>query len=178
MRRTVAATATSPSVTRFTFIRGNSSGQAPNWAKLRKRELKLVDFLVLFNLKGNIPDLTSPGPQSIDLKIKTSLVGNFVLVERRVLNTPARPCQEDQSYSFTRCLLEFVAARVGCHLDLAGTHRLPQYPPCKSLAEIEEYSHLLEQIKDFSWVRLTRETSCYGKCRYKEYKFSKVTLEC
>ena len=39
---------------------------------------------------------------------------------------------------------------------------------------MEKYSNLLEEIKDFSWVRLTRETGCYGKCQYKEYKFNKV----
>ena len=61
--------------------------------------------------------------ESIYLKTNTRIDGNFRLVERRVLNTPARPCQEDQNYSFTRCLLEFVARRVGCHLDLIGTHR-------------------------------------------------------
>ena len=101
------------------------------------------------------------------------MTGNFRLVERRVLNTPARPCQEAESYSFTRCMLEFVAARVGCHLDLAGTHRLAQYPPCRSVEQIEKYSDLLEKMKDYSWVRLTRETGCYGKCHYKEYKFIK-----
>ena len=116
--------------------------------------------------------------ESIYLKTKTRIDGKFRLLQRKVLNTPARPCEEAESYSFTRCVLEFVAGRVGCHLDLVGTHRLPQYPPCRSLEEIEEYSHLLEQIKDFSWVGLTRETGCYGKCRYKEYKFSKVTLKC
>ena len=123
-------------------------------------------------------DMTRLGQtENIYVKTKTRMVGNFDLVQRGVLNTPARPCEEAESYSFTRCVLEFVAGRVGCHLDLVGTHRLPQYPPCRSLEEIEEYSHLLEQIKDFSWVRLTRETGCYGKCRYKEYKFSKVTLK-
>ena len=111
---------------------------------------------------------------SIYLKIQTRIDGNFHLVQRRVLNTPARPCEEDESYSFTKCVLEFVAGSVGCHLDLAWTHRLPQYPPCRSLEEIEEYSNLLEEIKDYSWVRLTRETGCYGKCRFKEYKFNKV----
>ena len=36
---------------------------------------------------------------------------------------------------------------------------------------------LLEEIKDYSWVSLTRQTGCYGKCQYKEYKFNKVTVE-
>ena len=110
------------------------------------------------------------------MKIKTFLSGQFILVERRVLNTPARPCEEAESYSFTRCVLEFVAGRVGCHLDWVGTQRLPQFAPCRSLKEIEEYSHLLEEINDHSWVRLTQETGCYGKCHYKEYKFNKVRI--
>ena len=114
--------------------------------------------------------------ESIYLKIKTRLDGNFQLVQRTVLHRPDRPCEKAENYSFTRCMLEFVADRVGCHLHLVGTHRLLQFPPCRSLQEIEEYSNLLEQIKDYSWVRLTRETGCYGKCRYKEYKFNKVTL--
>ena len=59
--------------------------------------------------------------------------GNFQLVERRVLNTPARPCEEDESYSFTRCMLEFVAGRVGCHLDWTENYKLPQYPECRSV---------------------------------------------
>ena len=113
--------------------------------------------------------------ENIYLKIKTRLDGNFQLVERRVLNNPARPCQEAESYSFTRCMLEFVAGKVGCHLDLVGTYQLPQYPTCRRLEEIEAYSNLLEEMKDYSWVRLTKMTGCYGKCHYKEYKFNKVT---
>ena len=122
-------------------------------------------------------DMTRLGQtESINLKIQTRMDGNFHLVQRKVLNTPARPCEEAESYSFTRCVLEFVASRVGCHLDWVGTFQPPRNPPCRSLKEIEKYSNLLEEIKDFSWVRLTRETGCYGKCQYKEYKFNKVTV--
>ena len=59
--------------------------------------------------------------ESIYLKIQTRLEGNFQLVERRVLNTPARPCQEAESYSFTKCVLQFIERKVGCHLDWVGT---------------------------------------------------------
>ena len=31
-----------------------------------------------------------------------------------------------------------------------GTHRLPQYPPCRNVKEIEKYSDLLEEMKDYS----------------------------
>ena len=112
--------------------------------------------------------------ESIYLKTKTKMTGNFQLVERRVLNTPARPCQEAGSYSFTRCLLEFVARSVGCHLHLGRTQKLPKYPPCRSLGDIERYINLLEKLKDYSWLRLTRETGCSGKCHIKEYRFNKV----
>ena len=111
---------------------------------------------------------------SIYVKTKTRLDGNFQLVEHRVLNTPARPCEEAESYSFTRCMLEFVAARVGCHLDWVGSHSLLQYPPCRSLEQIEKYSDLLEEINDYSFVKLTEESGCYVKCHYLEYKFNKV----
>ena len=114
--------------------------------------------------------------ESIYVKTKTRLDGNFRLVQRRVLNTPARPCEEAESYSFTKCVLEFVAARVGCYLDWTGSQRLVRYPPCQSLEQVEKYSDLLEVINDYSWVKLTRETGCYGKCHYKEYKFNKVIV--
>ena len=112
--------------------------------------------------------------QPVYLKTKTLLVGEFQLVERRILNTPARPCVEEERFSFTECMLEFIARRAGCHLDWVGTFNLPDYPPCQSLQQLEQYSDLLEKVGDFSWARLTKESGCYGKCRYKEYRFSKV----
>ena len=42
------------------------------------------------------------------------------------------------------------------------------------MKEIENYSDLLEEVNDYSWGKLTRETGCYGKCHYKEYTFTKV----
>ena len=71
-------------------------------------------------------------------------------------------------------MLEFIARRAGCHLDWVGSFNLPDYPPCQSLQQLEQYSDLLEKVGDFSWARLTKESGCYGKCRYKEYRFSKV----
>ena len=62
------------------------------------------------------------------------------------------------------------------HLDWVRTYKLQKTTPCSTLEEIEEYSNLLEEIKDYSWVRLEREAGCYVKCRYKEYKFNKVKL--
>ena len=55
-----------------------------------------------------------------------------------------------------------------------GTHRLPQYPPCRSVEEIEKYSDILEEIMEFSFVKLTQESGCFVKCHYLEYKFNKV----
>ena len=112
--------------------------------------------------------------EAIYLRTDTHFEGNFQLINRRVLNTPARPCVEDERFSFTECMMEFIARRVGCHLDWVGTRTLPQYPPCRSLQELERYSLLLEEVENLSWARLTEESGCYGKCRYKEYRIKKV----
>ena len=115
--------------------------------------------------------------QPVNLETKTLLVGEFQLVERWILNTPARPCVEEESFSFTECLLEFIARRAGCHLDWVGTFNLPDYPPCQSLHQLEQYSDLLDELGDFSWARLTEETGCYGKCHYKEFQFNQRRAE-
>ena len=114
---------------------------------------------------------------SIYLKTRTQLSGTFQLVARRTLNLAARPCVEENSFSFTACVMEFVAERVGCHLDWVGSYKFPQHPPCKTYVELTRYGELLEEIVDMSWVRLTRETGCHGKCQYKEYRFSKVNID-
>ena len=114
--------------------------------------------------------------ESLYLNTRTLALAQFHLIRRRTLQSGVEPCQEEEeeSYSFTRCLLQFVAGRVGCHLDWASSSRLPLYPPCESLEELLEYSELLEEIKGYSWVTITKETGCYRKCHYKEYKFNKV----
>ena len=112
--------------------------------------------------------------KSIYLKTKRLLTGEFQLVQRKILNTPTRPCVEEDTFSFTECMMEFIARRVGCHLDWANTLNLPQYHPCRSLPELERYKDLLEEVNHFSWARLTKESGCHGKCEFKVYRFSKV----
>ena len=115
--------------------------------------------------------------EAIDIKVKTLFVGEFELVQRRILDTPERPCEEDERFSLTECMLEFVAGRVGCHLDWVGRSKLPHQPPCESLQELKEYSDLLQEMGDFSWATLSRQTGCHGKCQYKEYRFNKVVSD-
>ena len=79
--------------------------------------------------------------EAVYVKRRTLLEGEFQLVERRILNTPARPCVEDERFSFTECMMEFIARRVGCHLDWVGTWTLPQYPACSSLQELRQFQH-------------------------------------
>ena len=112
--------------------------------------------------------------ERIYLSLTSSLSGEFSLVQRRALNTPTRPCQDNEEFSFTRCVMEFITRRVGCHLDWSGPLTFAQYPSCDSLDQLESYRDLLENIREFSWDRLTLETGCYGKCSYKEYTFHQV----
>ena len=113
--------------------------------------------------------------ESIYLNINTLSLGQFQLVRRRTLQSGVRPCQEgEENYSFTRCLFQFLAERVGCHLDWAGGHTITNYPTCRSLADLKIYSQLMEEIVHYSWLRLTRESGCYRKCQHLQYKFNKV----
>ena len=79
--------------------------------------------------------------EAIYVRTDTLYEGNFRLINRRILNTPARPCVEDDTFSFTECMMEFLARRVGCHLDWVGTWTLLQYPPCSSLQELRQFQH-------------------------------------
>ena len=112
--------------------------------------------------------------KGIYLRLRTATFGDFHLIERRILNTPSRPCKEDDSFSFTGCMMEFIARRVGCHLDWVGRRKNLQYPPCLSYQEVSRYSDFLSSLLDYSWIRLTRESGCHGKCRYKQFNFNKV----
>ena len=112
--------------------------------------------------------------KGIYLRLRTATFGDFHLTERRVLNTPTRPCKEDDSFSFTGCMLEFIARRVGCHLDWVGRRESLQQPPCLTYQEVSRYSEFLSSLLDYSWIRLTRESGCHGKCRYKQFNFNKV----
>ena len=114
-------------------------------------------------------------PNTVYVNIQTEVVGEFSNVLRRTRNTPATPCVEDGDFSFTRCIMDFVARTVGCHLDWVETYKFPQHPPCETRDQLDRYSHQLERMMDYSWPRLTRETGCYGMCQHKEYKFNKVT---
>ena len=65
--------------------------------------------------------------KSIYLKTKHQIIGDFVQTKRKTLNTQARPCEEDNEFSFTDCVLEFLARKVGCHLDWVGNYRKDRY---------------------------------------------------
>ena len=112
--------------------------------------------------------------ERIYLNKNSSLSGEFSVVQRRALKTPTRPCQENEEFSFTRCMMEFITRRVGCHLDWSGPLTFAQYPSCDSLDKLENYKDLLEDVRQFSWDRLTQETGCYGKCSYREFHFHQV----
>ena len=117
----------------------------------------------------------------LNIQTKTFITGQFQLIRRRTLQSKDSPCREEEeeggeSYSFTRCLLQFVAGRAGCHLDWVGGHTETNYPTCRSLSQLKIYGDLLEEIAHYSWLRLTRESGCVRKCQYQQYNFVKVGL--
>ena len=120
---------------------------------------------------------------SLYLNTKTLTFAQFQLIRRRTLQSGVEPCQEEEegeeegeSYSLTRCLLQFVARRGGCHLDWLGGDTKTNYPTCSSLSDLKIYSDTMEEVLHYSWLRLTRESGCFRKCQCQQYNLVKVSL--
>ena len=56
------------------------------------------------------------------------------LVQHHELDTSMDPCEESKNYSFTKCVEESVARRVGCGLAVSVAISLP-LPLCDSLQQ-------------------------------------------
>ena len=61
----------------------------------------------------------------------------LVITERKNINRPKKPCVEDVEYSFTDCLIESIAAKVGCRYPWDERPH-SKVPVCTTLEKIEE----------------------------------------
>ena len=112
----------------------------------------------------------------IDLQLNTEIWGSFTVSQITKLNKVSEPCEEDEEYSFTECLMEFVAHSTGCYLDWGLTFTSANYPVCTTLQQITSMEKLLYRISQLSWSKLTKISGCYGKCRYRKFTFTQVNL--
>ena len=114
--------------------------------------------------------------KNIDLELNNEIWGTFSTSQIKKLNKAEEPCVEQEDYSLTTCLMEFVASSTGCYLDWGQTFRSDISPPCRSLQEIIKAEQVLYTVSRLSWNKLTEKSGCYGKCRYKKFTFTEVKI--
>ena len=112
--------------------------------------------------------------EHIELQLKNEVWGTFTVSQIRKLNKVSDPCEEDEEYSFTECLMEFVANSTGCYLDWGQSFISANYPGCTTLQQIIDMEKLLHKLSQLSWSKLTKTSGCYGKCQYKKFIFTQV----
>ena len=110
----------------------------------------------------------------IDLQLNTEIWGSFSVSQIKKLNKVWDPCEEAEEYSFTQCLMEFVASSTGCYLDWGLTFVSANYPACTTLQQIINTEKLLHRISLLSWTKLTKISGCYGRCQYRKFTFTQV----
>ena len=113
--------------------------------------------------------------KSIYVNTNSEVWGSFTVIQKNNIQKTTNPCEEDSKYSFTDCMLRYVASTASCHLDWVS--REGQYDDlklCRSKEELLRYHGVLTEVSRLPWKQLTNITQCHGKCSYKEFSFTKV----
>ena len=105
------------------------------------------------------------------LDIGMELRGSFKMKEKSYLNKPNRPCIPDPTYSYTNCMLNFVAKMSAGHLDWIFPLE-KAYPPCTTREQLLTYNKYLEYSITTPWTVLAKESGCHAKCNFKEFTFN------
>ena len=59
--------------------------------------------------------------QAILIPTRSEVWGTFRAVQKINLAKQSAPCVTDPDYSYTQCMLDYVASTAGCHLDWVNT---------------------------------------------------------
>jgi hypothetical protein len=81
-------------------------------------------------------------------------------------------CIDEESYSLTKCLKDYIMKEVGCSLNWFQNHG---DPTCSSKLDILETQTILEWFQMSSWENLTAITGCFLKCEKSTYEMTVVS---
>ena len=109
----------------------------------------------------------------IFIPTNTEIWGNFRTVQRTNMDRESAPCVTEPNYSFTQCMMDYVASTAGCHLSWV-TKGSDGYA-CTSWAQVLGYQNTLNNVSKLPWLELVRVTGCNAKCSYKQFSFEKVS---
>ena len=80
-------------------------------------------------------------------------------------------CTEDNTFSMTQCLQQYVVSQTGCAIDW---FRETNIPNCRSIEEWEKVQTTLNWLFDASYDELINATGCIQKCSFIKYEIVKV----
>ena len=93
----------------------------------------------------------------------------FLRVTKHVkINRKEKPCNENESYSFTKCVMESLSQKVGCRLEwnLIDDSSLSTCSSMEQISKIEKLYLSLTMLQQSSIVNLT---GCDVPCSFMEY---------
>ena len=90
-------------------------------------------------------------------------------VQHVKMNLPASPCQESASYSFTRCVRNYISKKVGCKTEW-DYWSIQSRKICRNVGKLIEYEELYLRIVMLERNGIMQHTGCLLPCQYKEFK--------
>ena len=109
----------------------------------------------------------------IFIPTSTEIWGNFKIVQKKNLDRESAPCVPLPNYSFTQCMMDYVASTAGCHLSWVT--KGSDGSSCTTWAQVLGYQNTLNNVSKLPWLELVRVTGCRAKCSYKKFSFGKAS---
>ena len=76
-------------------------------------------------------------------------------------------CNEDISFSMTKCLQEYIASKANCYIDWFQS---TEYPPCKTSDELNQVRKVWSLLREASYDTIVNKTGCIRRCSEMKYE--------
>ena len=96
----------------------------------------------------------------------TELQIEFSIKQIDKMKTKERSCIEDDNYSATECLKEYLETKTGCRISWFNSSTTQSHCSSESLAS---YFYFLIELKQQTTANITQESGCFSKCRTRQY---------
>jgi len=118
-------------------------------------------------------------PKSLFIPRNTEQECSFTLVERVSLRKSFDGCTDKLDYSFTACVFNYLAERVGCQIPWVYTslHSPQTVPACRTKKEMFEYDSLLASVESLSGIAIANLSGCPVRCTVRQFSFAECKAE-
>ena len=129
-----------------------------------------------------IPNLNPSGPPNKRWKVNRKNSSNpglyhrITLTKQKKLNLDRQPCEEDPSYSFSKCTKEKLSQKIGCRLPWDKWSKQDR-EVCKRKSEFQQFEQIYLELYDAEFDKIEEITNCKRPCVYNEFKFGYTSPE-